>query len=262
MYTLRYMNLQRNHKSLAVSFLAVGSDCVILVYIGQYIQTLLGHALTCSKFTSFLPPSQNSNSSFSQDIYVGLAFASFLLCLVVPLADLADFFLLSSPLAPMITITLSGAAVYFYPGSDRWTPARGDTTVILGCYLGTQLGAWCNFQLGILKGPPLPPPYPILWPTYQVYGQTLLRMILGAVVLIATRAIAKPIVHYVTSYLIGADPEEMKRVKPDINNKPKLITELSTKFFVYLAVGFNCIFTAPVVFRAIGCERATFHTEV
>ena len=196
------------------------------------------------------------------DIYVGLAFASFLLCIVCPLADLADFFLLSSPLAPIITITLSAAAVYFYPGSDRWTPARGDTTVILGCYLGTQLGAWCNFQLGILKGPPILPPYPIIWPNYAVYGQTLLRMILGAVVLIATRAIAKPIVHYVTSWLIGANPEELKRVKPDINNKPKLITELSTKFFVYLAVGFNCLFTVPVVFRAIGCERATFHTEV
>merc|ERR1711860_408643 len=81
-------------------------------------------------------------------------------------------------------------------------------------------------------------------------------------VLIGTRAIAKPIVHYATSFLIGADPEEMKRVKPDINNKPKLITEISTKFFVYLAVGFNCLFTVPVVFRAVGCERATFHTEV
>ena len=197
-----------------------------------------------------------------QDIYVGLAFASFLLLIVAPLADLADFFLLSNPFAPLITITLSAAAVYWYPGSDRWTPARGDTTVILGCYLGTHLGAWCNFQLGILKGPPIPPPYPILWPTYAVYGQTLLRMALGAVVLIATRAIAKPIVHYATSFLIGADPEEMKRVKPDINNKPKLITEISTKFFVYLAVGFNCLFTVPVVFRAVGCERATFHTEV
>ena len=33
-------------------------------------------------------------------------------------------FVLSHPLAPLLTITLSLGAVYFYPGSDRWTPAR------------------------------------------------------------------------------------------------------------------------------------------
>ena len=59
----------------------------------------------------------------------------------------ADFFLLSSPLAPSITISLSVLAVWYYPGSDRWTPARGDTTIILGSYLGTMLGNWLNFQV-------------------------------------------------------------------------------------------------------------------
>ena len=55
---------------------------------------------------------------------VGLKFASFLLIFVVIIADHADHFLLSHPLAPLLTITLSLGAVYFYPGSDRWTPAR------------------------------------------------------------------------------------------------------------------------------------------
>ena len=30
----------------------------------------------------------------------------------------------------------------------------------------------------------------------------------------------------------------------------------------YFAVGFNILFVAPIVFRVMGCERATFHTEV
>lgn len=196
------------------------------------------------------------------DIYVGLAFASFLLLFVIPIADLLDYFLLSHPLAPLLTIALSVAGVLFYPGSDRWTPARGDTTVILGSYLGTQLGVWANFQLGILKGPPLPPPYPILWPTYEQYGETLLRMMVGGVVIIATRALCKPTVYFMTSKLLGTDVRTLKQQKNDVANKKKLVAELTTKFLTYLAVGFNCLFTVPTVFRAIGCERATFHTEV
>ena len=59
-----------------------------------------------------------------QDIYVGLVFASILLIFVAPLADVSDYFLLSHPLAPFVTIIASALAIYYYPGSDRWTPAR------------------------------------------------------------------------------------------------------------------------------------------
>jgi len=196
------------------------------------------------------------------DIYVGLAFASILLIFVAPLADISDYFLLSNPLAPFVTITASALAIYYYPGSDRWTPARGDTTVILGSFLGTHLASWSNFQLGILKGPPLPPPYPILWPNYEQYGETLLRMAVGGVILIATRAMSKPLIFYLSCFLVNANPQEIKSQKHEVQNKKKLYVELATKFFVYFAVGFNILFVAPIVFRVMGCERATFHTEV
>jgi hypothetical protein len=87
-------------------------------------------------------------------------------------------------------------------------------------------------------------------------------MMVGAVVIIATRAMSKPIVYYTTSFLVNADPQKLKAQKHEITNRKKLIVELATKFFTYLAVGFNCNFTVPIVFRVIGCERATYHTEV
>ncbi len=59
--------------------------------------------------------------------------------------------------------------------------------MILGSYLGIQLGFWLNYQTGVLKGPPISPPYPILWPNYEQYGETLLRMAVGGVMIIATR---------------------------------------------------------------------------
>merc|ERR1719187_890897 len=61
------------------------------------------------------------------DILAGLAIDVLILPIILPLVHYADYFLLSSPLAPSITISLSVLAVWYYPGSDRWTPARGDT---------------------------------------------------------------------------------------------------------------------------------------
>ena len=48
----------------------------------------------------------------------------------------------------------------------------------------------------------------------------------------------------------------------DVSNRNKLIAELSYKFVTYIIIGINVLFLAPYVFRTIGCERATFHTEV
>ena len=44
----------------------------------------------------------------------------------------------------------------------------------MGAYLGVRLGAWANYQLGFLRGPPLEMPYPILWPAInQVRGSSV-----------------------------------------------------------------------------------------
>jgi hypothetical protein len=43
--------------------------------------------------------------------------------------------------------------IYFCIVYCRWTPAWGDTVLVLGGWLGQQLGNWTNFQVrGALKG--------------------------------------------------------------------------------------------------------------
>ncbi len=59
-----------------------------------------------------------------QDIIGGLGFASFLLVFIIPIAEWSDQFILTSPISPLFTVTLSVLAVIYYPGCDRWTPAR------------------------------------------------------------------------------------------------------------------------------------------
>ena len=55
---------------------------------------------------------------------MGLVFAVFLIVFVLPFVEFCDLRLLQNKWAPLITISASLLAIYFYPGSDRWTPAR------------------------------------------------------------------------------------------------------------------------------------------
>lgn len=196
------------------------------------------------------------------DIVVGL----FLSCCLMPifslLADSVDNFLLSSQSAPFFSISITLLAVWMYPGSNRWTPAWGDTVLVLGGWLGQQLGNWTNYQLGLLAAASIPPPYPILWPTWHQYGLTLLRVVIGGVIAVATRAIFKPLSYLTACYLLNANAAQLKEEANDINNKKKLIAELSYKYLTYTAIGFNITFLAPAVFRVLGCERPSFYTEI
>jgi sphingosine-1-phosphate phosphatase 1 len=134
--------------------------------------------------------------------------------------------------------------------------------IIMGAYLGVHLGAWTNFKLGILRGPPLTKPYPIMWPAINQWGLPLLRMVIGGVICVAIRAIFKPLTYFVTCRLMGVDMKKVLAQKNDIRNKHKVAAEISYKFITYMMVGFGVQCIAPIVFQAIGCERSTFHTEV
>jgi sphingosine-1-phosphate phosphatase 1 len=252
-----------------------------MVLSGVFKPHLPGNAHLGGTRSAFEKSISVQEETMLQDIYVGLIFASFLVVFVLPFVEHTDSLLMSHPMVPLVTIPLSIAGILFYPGSDRWTPARqvhvstctakialivaisrGDTTVILGSYLGVHLGVWSNYQLGLLRGPPLPPPYPILWPTYAQYGHTILRMVVGAVVLVATRAIFKPLSYFIACRVMGEDMAKLKAQTADISNKHKICAELTYKFCTYVAIGYNTMFLVPIVFRVMGIERSTFYTEV
>jgi sphingosine-1-phosphate phosphatase 1 len=182
--------------------------------------------------------------------------------LLLPLADSSDMFLLSNPYAPIITTFVTIVVVLFYPASDRWSPAREDSTAILGGWFGLQLGCWGTYQTGYLHGAPIPPPYPIIWPTFGSYGLILLRMVIGGVIMIATRAVFKPISYFIVCKIFGADRKLLKSQPNRIENKTKIKVNLAYKLVTYTAIGFNMVVTAPIVFRVIGCERPTYYTEL
>ena len=60
----------------------------------------------------------------------------------------------------------------------------------MGSYMGVHLGFWTSYQVGLLQPNPVGEmPYPILWPTAAQYGHTLLRMVIGGLVIVVTKAI-------------------------------------------------------------------------
>lgn len=196
------------------------------------------------------------------DIVCGVILAVVLMAMILPWMDTLDHLALSHPASPILSVILTVAMVVWYPTTDKWTPARGDTTVIVGVGCGTLLGSWLNYQLGIIREPLLPPPYTVIWPTLNMVGLSLLRTAVGLVLLVAVRASFKSLSFATICVLLQVRADDVRAKKDHISLRKRLIVELFYKFITYIAIGFTIIFTAPCAFRVMGVERPTFYTEV
>ncbi|XP_045126756.1 sphingosine-1-phosphate phosphatase 2-like [Portunus trituberculatus] len=196
------------------------------------------------------------------DVLCGLVLVSGLLVAMLPWVDTLDHLALTHPASPLITIILTIAMVVCYPATDRWTPARGDTTVIVGVGCGSLLGSWVNYQLGIIREPSLPPPYTVLWPTLNMVGLSLLRTSLGMVVIVAVKAIFKSLSFATICALLQIRAEDYMNKTGGLSVRHRLVVELFYKFITYIAIGFTVVYTGPATFRLVGIERPTFYTEV
>jgi len=193
------------------------------------------------------------------DIIAGLALVGVLLPVVIPLVDKLDSFFFTHEMGGFSLVAVGLLLCLCYPTGDRWTPARGDTFVIVGSATGLLLGSWLNYQLGIIRGPPpSSPPYAVMWPTKHMVGLAVLRQLLGLVLVVLSKTIGKKLMTTLQARL--QLPEE--RLISIAEKKPGLITELFTKFFTYILVGFTVTHVATNLFRTLGIERPSFHTEI
>ncbi|XP_042235412.1 sphingosine-1-phosphate phosphatase 2-like isoform X1 [Homarus americanus] len=196
------------------------------------------------------------------DVLCGLVLVTVLLIMILPWVDTLDHLALTHPASPVISITLTIAMVVCYPATDRWTPARGDTTVIVGVGCGSLLGSWVNYQMGIIREPSLPPPYSVIWPSLNMIGLSLLRTVLGLVIIVAVRAIFKSLSFATICALLQVKAEDYVNKTGSITVRRRLVVELFYKFITYIAIGFTVVYTGPMAFRLIGIERPTFYTEI
>ncbi|XP_059485082.1 sphingosine-1-phosphate phosphatase 1-like [Neocloeon triangulifer] len=194
------------------------------------------------------------------DLIGGLVLVFLLMVPLIPLEDALDPWILTSDWSPFVVFISAVSLVILSPKSDKWTPTRGDTTVIIGVTTGIQMASWLNYKMGFMKESLLQPPYTIIWPSYQMFGQMLFRAAIGYCCTIATRAILRWSSYMTMCALLQLDPESMKN--RDVANKRQTIVELSYKFITYFAIGINTVWLQPNTFRLIGIERPSFYTEI
>ncbi|KAI4461009.1 sphingosine-1-phosphate phosphohydrolase [Holotrichia oblita] len=128
---------------------------------------------------------------YHKDIVAGLALSILIMVPLVPLVDQFDNYFLTSPTGPLLCLVLSILTIIYYPSSDKWTPTRGDTTMIVSVCVGVQSGSWLNYQTGVMSSAELSPPYAIMWPSFVMIGCIVIRTVLGFLIVFATKKLQK-----------------------------------------------------------------------
>ncbi|XP_050347108.1 sphingosine-1-phosphate phosphatase 1-like [Nymphalis io] len=196
------------------------------------------------------------------DIAAGLLLSSALLVVLIPVVDRLDGFLLTSQWSPLLVITISILVIVYHPQSDKWTPTRGDTTMIVSVCAGILTGSWTNYRLGNMSASPLAPPYAVEWPSVEMWGCTLLRTTLGFCGVLATRALAKSVSFALACALLGADRRAVRAAAPSLHDTNTIIVEHSYKYITYGLIGFNTTYVLPTVFDLLFINRPTYYTEI
>ncbi|XP_013142811.1 PREDICTED: sphingosine-1-phosphate phosphatase 2-like [Papilio polytes] len=196
------------------------------------------------------------------DIAGGLVLAGALLVPLIPLVDWLDGVLLTAPYAPALVLAVSVLLVVYHPHADKWTPTRGDTTMIVSVCAGILTGSWVNYQLGNLAGSAERPPYRILWPGAAMLGCAALRTVLGLCGLLATRALAKSASYALVCALLRRDLRTLRASEDSLHNAHKILAELCHKYFTYAVIGLNTTYVFPNVFYLLRINRPTYYTEI
>ncbi|XP_029034483.1 sphingosine-1-phosphate phosphatase 2-like [Osmia bicornis bicornis] len=196
------------------------------------------------------------------DILAGLILAVGLMIILIPLVDITDYYILSNIWALAILIAISIAVIVYYPCSKKWTPTRGDTTMVVSVTTGIHLGAWLNYNTGIMLTPPNSPPYQIIWPSYTMFGCMILRTILGFCCILATRTICKSLSYKTMCAILNINSKDLMKSQNYSGNKNKVIVDLVHKYLSCFMIGVNTVYFLPNFFTMIGIERPTFYTEI
>ncbi|KAF3700720.1 Sphingosine-1-phosphate phosphatase 1 [Channa argus] len=178
------------------------------------------------------------------DVIAGVLYSGLILLLFLPALDLIDGFNLTCRYAPVIIICLHLGLGLFSFTLDTWSTSRGDTAQILGTGAGVALASHANHYLGLMPDP-TPDQLPFTMPPLSLglVGMALLRLILGVLVLVATRALMKAITIPLVCRVFGVPSGDVRKARQHME------VELPYRYIVYGAVGFNVLFLVPLLFR-------------
>lgn len=130
---------------------------------------------------------------------------------------------------------------------------------IAAVFVGIELGTWFNYQCGYLNEVNLS--YPLSFELGN-YTSLVLRTVIGLAVAGATEFVGKSLTYSVLCTILNEDKKQLKNMPDSVDNKQKNFIELTTKFVTYSALGFNVLFTVPIIFQYLNIQRDSFYTEI
>ncbi|XP_032356527.1 sphingosine-1-phosphate phosphatase 1 [Etheostoma spectabile] len=180
------------------------------------------------------------------DVIAGVLYSGLILLVFLPLLDLIDGFNLTCRYAPLIIICLHLGLGLFSFTLDTWSTSRGDTAQILGTGAGVALASHVNHYLGLMPDP-TPDQLPFALPGLSagLAGAAVLRLVLGVLVLMATRALMKAVTIPLVCRVFGVPSTDVRKARQHME------VELPYRYLVYGAVGFNVLFLVPFLFSCI-----------
>lgn len=134
--------------------------------------------------------------------------------------------------------------------------------MIVSVCVGVHIGAWLNYQTGIMTNSELRAPYTVLWPSVTMLCVALVRTVIGFALVLLTRQVAKKYSYNMLCALLRQDVDNMKKCENTFQNKHKTFVELGCKYLTCALIGFNILYSIPHLFRLLRLERPSFYTEI
>lgn len=177
----------------------------------------------------------------------GFLYSLLILAIFSPALEAIDTFNLSSSYAPVLIVSLHAILGLFSFTLDTWSTSRGDTAQILGTGAGIAVASHLNHQLALIRDPPasmLPLQAPPL--SLGLFGWSLLRFVLGVLMLMVTRAVMKALTIPLVCHVVGISSQDVRRARQHMQ------VELPYRYIVYWTVGFSAFFLVPFIFSRVG----------
>ncbi len=180
-----------------------------------------------------------------QDIIGGILIAIVILLITVPKLDAIDNFLKYSDYTLYLALFWVVFLLYIYPvDPNHWSTDRGDTAAIMGASTGVLIGVWYagDNSDNLLTGP-----FVVELPSIQCISLSIVRFIVGVLILLPTRFVMKLLCFKLLPVLMPTHGVK------EVVHRP--LVELPYKIITYGAIGFNATYLAPIVFEICGISR-------
>lgn len=182
-------------------------------------------------------------SPLLQEVITGFLYSLLILAFFKPVLDHIDDFYLTHSHASLVIVILHVGLGLLAFSLDSWSTSRWDTAQALGTGAGAALGSHFNHQLGLLDDPPLST-LPLVWPDLSsaLLLRSLLRLLVGVAVLLATRAAMKAITIPLACRMFGLPSDDVRQARQHME------VELPYRYIVYGSVSFSCVCLVPLLF--------------